>query len=828
MPATAVARPERAWILSWTMVAVGLIGTALSVTLWGVRPTHLVATLGLVVAFTLADRFPVYYEFRESSVALSLTDAITTAGYFIVSPTELLVSRVLGGLLVSHVLDRTGPLKRVFNTGLVLLEALVSVGVFVAISAGGDLQAPLTWLAVVTAVSTSTAVDVVTLRLVMWFATGQRAGIDRWTALMMLLSSTLAGSTVLASLIMVDTSPAAPLLLLGPTLVLFLGHRAHVRTVQENRRIHSMYALASSLSRAPELDQVLVGVVTEARQTLRSAEAELLVLRPSDEPDLWIHIDRDGLLDTTTEDGWTAPPSHLRLLRSWNPGDGANGHVTSEEVAVPIASASELYGVLVVRGFRADRSAFDSDDLTVLSGVASQLAAHVSTSRLRNKLQTAEDAQRYLASHDVLTGLANRRRFEASLAQLETDPRAVAEGLSLLVMDLKRFRQLNDTLGPTAGDRVLVEVADRLRDSVSANALLARISSDEFVVAEIGGEPMQLAARLQDAVARPISVHGRELAMETAVGVACWPADVDRVPHLVRSADLALSVARARASSAVERYTGELQTTLTRRAMIGDLLPEAIRAGLIHLHYQPVVNLHTEQITMVEALARWTDPELGPVRPDEFVAVAEANGLIGDLTDLVLETAVAQAARWARAGSLLGVAVNISVHDLEREGLVGTIREVLVRHGLQADRLVLEITETAVMSDPARSHDVMVALRRLGVGLAIDDFGTGHSSLSYFRDLPATKLKVDRSFVHTLLDGEDDRRIVRAIVDLARGKDLVVVAEGIEDRETFDLLREMGVQYGQGFFMARPMPAADVDVLLTTGMHLPALRGLQG
>ena len=141
---------------------------------------------------------------------------------------------------------------------------------------------------------------------------------------------------------------------------------------------------------------------------------------------------------------------------------------------------------------------------------------------------------------------------------------------------------------------------------------------------------------------------------------------------------------------------------------------------------------------------------------------------------------------------------------------------------------MLEITETAVMTDPARSHDVMVALRRLGVGLAIDDFGTGHSSLSYFRDLPATKLKVDRSFVRTMLDGEDDRRIVRAIVDLAQGKDLVVVAEGIEDRETFDLLRDMGVQYGQGFFMARPMPAADVDALLTTGMHLPALRGLQG
>ena len=828
MPSQPAAAPRRAWILSWTMVAAGLFGSALSVTLWGARPTHLVATVGLVVAFTLADRFPVYYEFRESSVALSLTDAIMAVGYFIVSPAELLVSRVAGGLLVSHVLDRTPPLKRTFNTGLVLLEALASVGIFELVSRDGDLHAPVTWLAVVLAVSTSTAVDVVTLRLVMWFASGQRGAIDRWTALMMLLSSTLAGSTILAALILVDTSPAAPVLLLGPTLALFLGHRAHVRTVQENRRIHSMYALASSLSRAPELDQVLVGVVTEARQTLRSAEAELLILRPQEANDLVIAVDDDGQLHTSADDDWIPPPIDVEVMRSWTPDDPGRGRVTEEEVAVPIASATELFGLLVVRGLRADRSGFDQDDLTVLSGVASQLAASVSTSRLRDKLQTADDARRYLASHDALTGLANRRRFETALAGLESNEDAVSKGVTLLVMDLKRFRQLNDTMGPTASDRVLVEVADRLRDAASPAALLARISSDEFVVAEVGRDPLELAGTMQEAVARPISVHGRELTTESAVGVACWPADVDRVTDLLRSADLALSVARTKATSAVERYTGELQVALARRARIAELLPEAIRSQRITLHYQPVVDLATEEVPMVEALARWTDPELGIVRPDEFVAVAEATGLIGSITDLVLDTAVDRAAMWSRAGHRVEVAVNISVHDLERDGLTATVRTILTRHGLPPDRLVLEVTETAVMTDTARSHRVLAELRELGVGLAIDDFGTGHSSLSYFRDLPATKLKIDQSFVRTLLDGEDDQRIVRAVVDLARGKDLVVVAEGIEDRETFDALRDMGVQYGQGFFMARPMPAADVTPLLGTRLDLPDVHRLPG
>lgn len=816
--------PRGAWVLALGMVVAGVIGAAGSVLLWTpVWPG--LAALAFVAAFALADRFPAYYEFRDQSVAVSLTEAVLTAGFFILEPFELLVARVVGGLVVSHLLDRTSALKRAFNTGLVLLEALVSVGLFVALGGTPDPTSPRTWLAVLVALVAMTLLDAAALRTVIRLATGERGGVDRWATAMMLLAATVSASTILAGAILVGVSTQALLLLLGPTVVLLVGHRAHIKVVQEIKRIRGMYALATRLSQAPELDVVLLDLMTEARRTLRAHDAELLLLADqAGAEDLWMAVDRDGELHTTIAEGWMPPPAHAHALRQWSAGDQPDGVATGDELAIPIATREELFGSLVIRGRRPRAGSFGDDDLTVLAGVASQVATHVSASRLRHQLQTADDARRYLASHDVLTGLVNRRAFEKSLAALR--PQRATDRVVVVALNLKRFRQVNDTMGNLAGDEVLTLVADRLRGVATQDALLCRVSGDEFLLAQASEDPASVAAAVRDAFVEPFLVAGRSLSFAVAIGYACRTDDHLDAPDPLYRADLALTVARSARSSAVVAYNDELEATVARRSRIAAKLPAAIGGGAITLHYQPVVDLHGERIVAVEALARWTDDELGSVSPAEFVSVAEETGAVNALTDLVMDQACGQLRRWCDDGLQLAMAVNVSAHDLERDDIAQLVWSTLDRHDLDPGQLVLEITETAVMTDREHSGSVLDALRRLGVGIAIDDFGIGQSSLAYLRDLPATKLKIDQSFVQDLNTLEGNRGIIKAIVDLAGSRGLEIVAEGIEDRAVFDALRDMGVHYGQGYFMSRPLHAYDMFAILRSveSMGFPTIN----
>jgi predicted signal transduction protein with EAL and GGDEF domain len=326
------------------------------------------------------------------------------------------------------------------------------------------------------------------------------------------------------------------------------------------------------------------------------------------------------------------------------------------------------------------------------------------------------------------------------------------------------------------------------------------------------------------ALQQPVSLDGLEVEVGGSMGVALAPAHADDPAALLKRADMAMYDAKT-STRGLRVYEPELDTNNPRRLTLVSELRSALQNGQIQVHVQPQGRLSDGQVVRVEALARWHHPELGDVSPDEFVPVAERSGLIGPLTTYVLDSALAACGHWRRTGHDIGIAVNLSARSLQDADLVEEVGRLLRRHDVPAHRLTLEVTEGSVMADPGRAVALLHRLRDLGVRLSVDDFGTGYSSLSYLKRLPVQEVKIDRSFVTPLREGGEDVAIVRAIVDLGRHLDLEVVAEGIEDTVTWNLLASMGCDLGQGWHLGRPMPAAELLPWLVTRTSRTTKRG---
>ena len=429
---------------------------------------------------------------------------------------------------------------------------------------------------------------------------------------------------------------------------------------------------------------------------------------------------------------------------------------------------------------------------------------------------TFRDARKLFDSHreartDPLTGLANRRRFFSDLKTALAEARGGAGGVALLVVDLDRFKELNDSLGHHAGDALLREIGPRLRRAAGDAPTLARLGGDEFaVILRPADGAEELACRIRVELERPFAVQGLPIAVEASIGVALHPQHGTDSEHLLRCADVAMY--RAKSSHAgVAVYDVEDDQHSPDRVRLMAELREGIPAGQLVVHYQPKVALADGRVIGVEALVRWQHPERGLLGPGLFLPATEQTALLRPLTLSVLEQALDQAARWQAAGSPLQVAVNLSAANLLDAGLAATVDEQLVSRGLPASALRLEITESTVMADPQRAGVVLAALHDLGIGLTLDDFGTGYSSLAYLRELPVDEMKIDKSFVLDLLDSRENHVILDATTRLARGLELHVVAEGVEDEATFRELGSLGCDSVQGFLIARPLPAAELE-----------------
>lgn len=412
---------------------------------------------------------------------------------------------------------------------------------------------------------------------------------------------------------------------------------------------------------------------------------------------------------------------------------------------------------------------------------------------------------------DPLTGLPNRlwlmERTWAALDEAEQSGTKAA----LVLIDLDRFRSVNDTLGHRSGDRLLLQIADRLRLALPRGAEAARLGGDEFAVllpqTHSATSAQRSARMLVSALGSPLDLDGLTLVLEASAGVAVFPEHAQEAEGLLRRADVAMYGAK-RDRTGVEVYDSHRDgNTPDRLGLLGDLR-RALDAGEVELHYQPKVRFDGE-VAGVEALVRWQHPERGKVPPDEFIAIAESSGLMPRLTEYVLETALRQVASW-RAGDLrVPVAVNVSPRDVHTPGFAGSVAARLARHGVPASALQLEITEHVLLEEPQQAAATLAGLTGHGVKMSLDDFGTGYSSLVHLRRLPVSELKIDRSFVARLAIDHQDAEIVRCTIDLAHSLGLLVVAEGVEDDETWERLRDLGCDAVQGWLISAALPPGE-------------------
>ncbi len=455
--------------------------------------------------------------------------------------------------------------------------------------------------------------------------------------------------------------------------------------------------------------------------------------------------------------------------------------------------------------------------IAVASGRRDEIGvlAH-SLDKMRTGIADREREILRLAYRDTLTGLPNRALFNERLQQAIAQAQQSGKEIVILMMDLDRFKYVNDTLGHGVGDHVLRAVAERLNSVLDQNDTMARLGGDEFAVLLNNRElkhATQVAQTIVSVLEQPIIYEEQPLDVGTSIGIARFPEHGSDASILLRNADIAMYVAK-RNKTGYATYDPEYDTHQQEHLSLLGELRRAVEQNELKLFYQPKVSLSNSNVTAVEALLRWEHPQRGVVSPGEFIPFAEQTGYIKILTRWVLAEALRQCGAWLRAGMPLRISVNISARDLMNRELPEQISELMTRHQVPADLVCLEITESGFMEDPAHAQKVLQRLAALGIHLSIDDYGTGYSSLSYIVQLPVDELKIDRSFVMRMATDQQTSTIVRSTIELGHSLGLKVVAEGVEDEAGMKMLQELGCDQAQGYFISRPISAIQLEAWL--------------
>jgi len=536
------------------------------------------------------------------------------------------------------------------------------------------------------------------------------------------------------------------------------------------------------------------------------------------------------MLEFTANNTQFKHPMHLSgglFMRAWDSGEPVwIGDLTHEAefrrgplaakaglraaFAFPVRSGNEKLGVMEFFS-RAGRQP-DAALMQSTPSLGSQIGLFIA----RRK---AEERIRHLAHYDELTGLANRNMFTQCLNHAVAQARRNDQQLAILFIDLDRFKNINDTLGHAAGDQALVEFAERLRGCLRASDTIGRLGGDEFVVLlEEMPQPahsVAVAQKILSNVAKSIIIDGQELHVTASIGISVFPADGVDSQGLLKNADIAMYRAKELGKNNFQFYAAQMNVHTVERLALESSLRRALERDEFVLHYQPKVLLNSGRITGMEALVRWQRPDMGMIPPMQFIPLAEETGLIVPIGEWVLRTACAQTKTWFDQGlSPLRVSVNLSARQFVDEQLLGMVAKVLAETRLPPAALELEITESTVMPEPERAANLLNELKKMGISISIDDFGTGYSSLAYLKRFPIDCVKIDRSFIKDLPGDEDDASITHAIIMMAHGLNLSVVAEGAETAAQVDFLRAHGCDEVQGYYFGKPMPGHEFAELV--------------
>ena len=775
------------------------------------------------VAFAASEVFLIHLEHRREAVSLSLSAIPLVVGLYTVDPTWLVVARLVGSAAALTLHRRQVPVKLAVNLAHMTLEVAAAIAVFQLLVPDGRIGAA-TWPAALAAVVVSDVLQSLVLVAAIGLYTRQwEVGIG---ASMTIGSVARLVDTALALVIVsvLRVEAAAVGLLAMACSVLVWSYRVHTRLREQHRHLEQLYDFTRRMNDAVLAERVVETVLDEAKEVLHAEDAWLdLAGNEQDHRARWL----DELVRAA------ARPLLLSVQEEPRLADLG----VEQVVAGPLRDATGLIGTLVVADRSGEVRPFDASDVRLFATLANHAAVALANSDLVERLRVQSAAHEHSSLHDPLTGLPNRTLFTRRVEQAIA---ARTEALAVLLLDLDRFKDVNDTLGHQHGDVLLQAVAQRLRRTLRHGDTIARLGGDEFAILlpDVPGAEASLvvAKTLASALDEPFQVADLAVDISASIGVAVAPDHGDDPAELLRHADVAMYVAKANQTS-VEPYDIDRDPHSAQRlALVGELR-QAIADGALQVHYQPQLALDTAHVVGVEALVRWRHPTRGWLPPDEFVPMAEHTGLIRPLTHLVLKTSLRDIARWRANGGPTRVSVNLSARSLLDASLVDDVRALLKDTGVPSSALCLELTETSVLLEPRRTIATLRRLAELGITVAIDDFGTGQSSLAYLKELPVGEIKIDKSFVLGMATDPSDDAIVCSIVQLAANLDLPVVAEGVEDDAVADRLRHVGCQYAQGYGFSKALPVEDLDRWLegrtptppaTTLRRLPAQRASAG
>ncbi len=769
----------------------------------------------LAVAFAATEGFVIHVRVRRGGHAMSLGEIPMVLGLLSFDPLLVVLARLIGGGAGLLLVRRQRGAKLLFNLALLVLQSAVAAAVLRLVAgpavphAGGVRD----WLATYAAMLAADVVAVVAVTAVI--ALHDDPG--EWRRLPAAMRSVgFVAVTTTIGLLSQDAARAdrwSLLLLAALCVVLFLAYRAYVRRDHGRAEVAQLYAFTRALDGVTELDELVPVVLDRVRDQLRAGVAELVL--PARDGVARYRFSGHGATELgaglTPDDAWWDPALAGRPART-------DAGAEPDGMAVPL-NAGDGDGVLLVTGSLPDSGSFGDDGLHLLQAMANHAAMALAKANLVHRLRREVAEKEHLALFDTLTGLPNRRHFHQLL---DGALGGGAGGGIVLLLDVDRFKEVNDALGHETGDGILTEVASRLRQHVNGSGVAARLGGDEFAVwlPGDGTDPLARAAGVAAVVERTVPIGPLTVDVRVSIGVAVAPGHGTDAQTLVRRADVAMYEARGqRAGVRLYDPTAD-RNTPQRLARIADLR-SAIEERDLGLMYQPKVDPASGRVVGAEALARWHHPIDGPVPPDEFIPLAEHSGLIRPLTLHVLEVALRSRGGWARAGHDLHVAVNLSPNSLLDDGLPEVIARLLASTGTAPGALTLEITESTLMADPERSAATLHRLHALGLKLSIDDFGTGYSSLGRLRHLPIDEVKIDRSFVQRLAADHRDRAVVRSAIQLGHALELKVVAEGVEDADSQRYLAAEGCDLVQGYHVSRPLaPEAFADWLAQSSSPL--------
>jgi diguanylate cyclase (GGDEF)-like protein len=800
----------------------------------GLAPVAVLAAVA--AAFALSELAVVHVSVGRNSWTLSLSDVPLVVGLFVLAPGGYLAARLVGAVVPLAVRHRASPHKLLFNLAWYSVEASLALLVWHAVQGTHPGLGPVTWLASGAVTVTTDLVGTTLIGLAIAADSGSRFAprevLSEANPLVALVNASAA--LVIVYVVTVDWRA---LWTVG-VLVALLGfaQRAHNRLRRRTDSLEELSRFTGEVGAEVDVESATRTALAWMTSALKAEVAELtLTAEFAGAERRWLARYGADVSEAAGSGAGAALTPWLAagpLLVRRSPKDRALDEALRraglrDALVMPLAGDGEPIGTLLVGDRLGDVETFGPSELRELVAVGNHLSVTLRNARRADLIREQAEEQVRRSLRDELTGLPNRRCLEDRLAARLAD----GAPATVLLVDLDRFKDINDTLGHRTGDVLLAMVAARLTESVPADAVVARLTADEFAVLLcVADDPTtaSVVALVRHAFAPPFQLDGLQVSVDASVGLARADAGAE-AGEVMRQADVAMYAAKTRRTG-LETYRSDLEAGGPERLTLLTDLRDAIAAGDLRVHFQPKVRLADGEVTGAEALVRWQHPRRGQLPPDEFIPVAEHSGLITPLTFAVLRQALDACAGWRRSGRAMSVAVNISPRSLLEPTFVDEVARALAVVEVPAAALTLEITESSLMADPDRAVAAMHRLRDLGVRLSIDDLGTGYSSLAYLQRLPAHEIKVDKSFVRPGSEDLESLAIVGAVVDLGHRLGREVVAEGVEDAPTWERLRRLGCDTAQGYWISRPLPATDFADWLAAWRNpgAAALRAVSG